>query len=141
MTTSAQQTDPYQNFDATTLDYERAYQECALVEGVVLDRMPWDIGGPQPVLVNLEEEGRVYGDVLDIGCGPGDNAIHLAKRGYHVTGLDIAPTAVDMARSRAAEQGADTTVLVPYLKHATSAAFFYPETDERDPGRISRSAV
>lgn len=104
--------DPYQNFDATTVDYEHAYQTGALFEGVVLERMPWDIGGPQPVLVNLEKAGRVFGDVLDIGSGLGDNAIHLAKCGYRVTGMDIAPTAVEKARARAAEQGADVTFTV-----------------------------
>ncbi len=101
--------DAYQNFDATTVDYERAYQTGALFEGVVLEKMPWDIGGPQPVLVDLENAGRVLGDVLDIGSGLGDNAIHLAKCGYRVTGMDIAPTAVEKARARAAEQGVDVT--------------------------------
>ncbi|MFD7502076.1 class I SAM-dependent methyltransferase [Streptomyces sp. NPDC059850] len=103
------ETDAYQQFDATTLDYERAYRECALVKGVALERMPWDIGGPQPVLVELEKEGRVSGDVLDIGSGVGDNAIHLAKCGYRVTGVDIAPTAVEKAQARAAEQGVAVT--------------------------------
>ncbi|MEU9608122.1 class I SAM-dependent methyltransferase [Streptomyces sp. NPDC048057] len=102
----------YQHFDATTLDYERAYRTSSLVEGVVLERMPWDIGGPQPVLVELERAGRVSGDVLDIGSGVGDNAIHLAQCGYRVTGLDVAPTAVEKATARAAEKGAQVTFAV-----------------------------
>ncbi|MCG8915891.1 class I SAM-dependent methyltransferase [Actinokineospora sp. PR83] len=102
----------YQHFDATTVDYERAYRETALVEGVVLERMPWDIGAPQPVLVELEAAGRVSGDVLDIGAGLGDNAIFLAKQGHRVTGLDVAPTAVEKARARAAEQGVAVTFAV-----------------------------
>ncbi|MGP4048964.1 class I SAM-dependent methyltransferase [Streptomyces sp. 2A115] len=104
--------DAYQNFDATTADYERAYQTGALFEGVVLERMPWDIGRAQPVLVELEKAGLVSGDVLDIGSGLGDNAIHLATCGYRVTGLDIAPTAVEKARARAAEQDAAVTFAV-----------------------------
>lgn len=105
-------TEAYQQFDATTLDFERAYRDGALFEGIVLERMPWDTGQPQPVLVELEAAGRISGDVLDIGCGPGDNAIHLAKQGHRVTGLDVAPTAVEKARARATEQGATVTFAV-----------------------------
>ena len=33
--------------------------------------------------------------VLDLGCGPGRNAIWLAERGYDVTAIDFAPTALE----------------------------------------------
>ncbi|WP_424185417.1 class I SAM-dependent methyltransferase [Actinokineospora sp. G85] len=102
----------YQQFDATTVDYERAYREIALVEGVVMERMPWDIGGPQPILVELEAAGRLTGDVLDVGAGLGDNAIFIAKRGYRATGVDISATAVEKQRARAAEQGVAVTFAV-----------------------------
>ncbi len=95
----------YRQFDATTVDYERAYRETALVEGVVMERMPWDIGGPQPILVQLEGEGRIRGDVLDVGAGLGDNAIFIAERGYRATGVDISATAVRKQRDRAAARG------------------------------------
>lgn len=36
--------------------------------------IPWNIGEPQPVLVDLERSGRIRGDVLDAGCGLGENA-------------------------------------------------------------------
>jgi len=36
--------------------------------------IPWDIGAAQPRLMELEALGGISGEVLDIGCGPGDNA-------------------------------------------------------------------
>jgi ubiquinone/menaquinone biosynthesis C-methylase UbiE len=60
----------------------------------------WDIGSPQPMLVELDRRGAITGTVLDAGCGTGDNAIYLAKQGYTVTGLDAAPSAIAHARSK-----------------------------------------
>jgi ubiquinone/menaquinone biosynthesis C-methylase UbiE len=43
--------------------------------------------------------------LLDLGCGIGVNAVRFAQSGYAVTGIDISPTAIGMARRLAAEQG------------------------------------
>lgn len=43
------------------------------------------------------------GRVLDFGCGDGAFAIELAQRGFAVTGMDIAPKMVALAKSATAE--------------------------------------
>jgi SAM-dependent methyltransferase len=66
---------------------------------------PWDIGRPQPALVRLADEGRLTGRLLDAGCGTGENALLAAGRGADVTGIDVAPTAIERARAKAAARG------------------------------------
>jgi SAM-dependent methyltransferase len=66
---------------------------------------PWDIGGPQPAVVRLASEGGFAGAVLDAGCGTGENALHVASRGLAVLGVDVAETALAIARAKAADRG------------------------------------
>lgn len=44
-------------------------------------------------------------DILDIPCGQGRHSIELARRGYHVTGVDRSAHLLDVARRRAREAG------------------------------------
>jgi SAM-dependent methyltransferase len=66
---------------------------------------PWDVGRPQPAVVRLAAEGAFAGAVLDAGCGTGENALHLASLGLSVLGVDVAETALAVARAKAAERG------------------------------------
>lgn len=40
------------------------------------------------------------GKVLELGCGAGDVSLLFAERGYQVTGIDIAPSAIEWAREK-----------------------------------------
>jgi len=73
---------------------------------------PWDIGKPQREIVHLEEAGKISGDVLDLGCGTGENALFLSSRGHDVWGVDSAPAAIEIARKNAEERGLAATFLV-----------------------------
>jgi len=66
---------------------------------------PWDIGRPQGEFVKLEETNRILGDVLDVGCGTGENALYLAGRGHKVLGVDSAELAIKKAKQKARERG------------------------------------
>jgi 2-heptyl-1-hydroxyquinolin-4(1H)-one methyltransferase len=66
---------------------------------------PWSIGEPQPELAALIEAGKFHGDVLDVGCGEAAVSLYLAERGYTTVGLDLSPTAIELARAEAAKRG------------------------------------
>ncbi len=45
--------------------------------------------------------------VLEWGCGPGSSALDLARRGAHVSAIDISPVAIERAAERARAAGVD----------------------------------
>jgi SAM-dependent methyltransferase len=55
--------------------------------------------------VRLASRGGFAGAVLDAGCGTGENALHIAALGLRVLGVDVAATAVAMAREKAETRG------------------------------------
>src|SRR4249919_1537745 len=59
-----------------------------------------------------EESGREppYGPALDLGCGSAVWGVPLAKRGWQVTGVDIADKALERARARVQKAGDDARI-------------------------------
>jgi SAM-dependent methyltransferase len=66
---------------------------------------PWDLGAPQPAFVRLAADGLLTGQVLDAGCGTGEQALLAASSGADALGVDISPLAIEQARGKAATRG------------------------------------
>lgn len=65
-------------------------------------RPPWDKGFASNHLKAAVKDGHVKpGRAVVLGCGTGTNAVYLAKKGFDVTAIDIAPTALNLAEQKA----------------------------------------
>jgi tellurite methyltransferase len=73
---------------------------------------------PRPLVV--PEGGR--GRALDVACGAGRNALHLAANGFAVTALDISTVALARAQRTAAERGLDIEWLCADLDEGVGEA-------------------
>lgn len=70
--------------------------------------VPFFVAKPDENLVSYLERGLITpGRALDLGCGPGRNALHLAAAGFTVDAVDISAAAVDWAEDRAGEAGVE----------------------------------
>jgi SAM-dependent methyltransferase len=89
--------------------------------------------------------------ILDLPCGQGRHAIELARRGYAVTGVDLSPYMLGVARERAKASGVRVRWLagdmrVPLIGQTfdvvlnlfTSFGYFDDESDDR---RVVRTAA
>ena len=80
-------------------------------DGFYQDRdkpIPFFANRPDENLAEYLARGLIRpGRALELGCGPGRNAVLLARQGFEVDAVDLSPTAVDWARERAAEAGVD----------------------------------
>ncbi|TLS37196.1 class I SAM-dependent methyltransferase [Pseudalkalibacillus caeni] len=65
----------------------------------------FQVKGPDENLIEYFNGEVQPGKVLELGCGPGRNAIFMAKKGCTVDALDISRNAIEWAKERAAEKG------------------------------------
>lgn len=80
-------------------------------DGFYADRtrpVPFFVAKPDESLASYVERGLIApGRALDLGCGPGRNALYLAAQGFQVDAVDLSPEAIAWAEERAREAGAD----------------------------------
>jgi len=91
-------------FDPAMLAGERFPDWRELYAKQPVESMPWYY----PVLDHdleaaIKSRNLSAGTFLDIGTGPGTQAIELAKRGFTVTGVDLADAAIEKAKALSAE--------------------------------------
>ena len=68
--------------------------------------LPWDTGRPSSELQRVISQHAIQPcRALDLGCGTGTNCVWLAQQGFDVTGIDVAPLAIERAEERARAAG------------------------------------
>ncbi len=98
---------------------------------LVLDEAFWDAryssssalwsGNPNPQLVT-EAADLAPAAALDVGCGEGADALWLAGRGWHVTGVDVSAVALGRAATHARDAGDEVAARIDWL-HADLTAW------------------
>ena len=91
----------------------------ALYDDYVAERTPLEIDQLEGLLA-LRPPRRI----LDLPCGQGRHSIELARRGYEVTGVDLSPFMLDVARKRAAEAGVQVRWLTGDMRQAIPGESF-----------------
>ena len=77
------------------------------------DEIPWNFESTPDALVDLIVSAKVKPcKTIDLGCGTGNYAIYLASLGFDVTGIDISPTAIDIAIEKAKKKGVKSNFFV-----------------------------
>lgn len=66
----------------------------------------------EQLLERFDSWGYNPGRILDIGCGSGSHAIHLAERGFDVTGIEPSKTMATHAREKVRDEGLEDKVSV-----------------------------
>lgn len=79
---------------------DRIYQK------IPLNEIPWNIETPPDIFTKLFESGKIKPcRTIDLGCGTGNHSIYLGSIGFDVTGIDISPTAIKIAKEKAKKKG------------------------------------
>jgi SAM-dependent methyltransferase len=79
---------------------------------------PWDRHGPSPALHAWLADGTLRpGRVLVPGCGRGREVLDLARAGFAVTALDIAPRALEHLRAELDQAGLDADLVQADVLH------------------------
>src|SRR5215213_7886404 len=82
----------------------------AMYQQQAIETMPWFYPDLDDDLRQaLDQRGLRDGSALDLGTGPGTQAMQLARRGFDVTATDISEAAVRLARAKAEAQGLTMT--------------------------------
>lgn len=88
-------------------DWNESYRE---------GNLPWDTGKPSSELQRVASRKAIRPcRALELGCGTGTNSVRLAQQGFGVTGVDVAPLAIEQAEKRAQTAGVQVQYIVSDL--------------------------
>jgi SAM-dependent methyltransferase len=88
--------------DQSQVAGEAGFEEIYSRAGSNLGAIPWaSLAANRSLVAWLDRQpARRGATCLVIGCGLGDDAEELARRGYRVTAFDVSPTAIALCRKR-----------------------------------------
>jgi 2-polyprenyl-3-methyl-5-hydroxy-6-metoxy-1,4-benzoquinol methylase len=86
-------------FDATSGEWQDKARGVARKVNIIRQR--------NDAVLRIAERRGEAGAAVDLGCGSGELAIELARRGWQVTGIDFAPEMIVRCRNSAREAGVE----------------------------------
>ena len=104
--------------------HESEYQKRLAAGQVAWDKGTYDDIDIRPFIEHMLKESTISPSgscALDIGCGTGGLACMLASIGFSVTGIDISPTAISVAKHQSSKRGLAITFHVRDLCRDTLA--------------------
>ena len=113
---------------------------------------PWDIGQPDFNLIEVVTQKPILScNVLDIGCGTGDNSIWLAQNRFQVVGTDTSDIALEKAKEKAFKANVECRfILADFLKNKIEGGpfgfvfdrgCFHSFSSENDRRRFARNVA
>jgi cyclopropane fatty-acyl-phospholipid synthase-like methyltransferase len=100
-------------------DWDQFYRDTEI------EAMPWFHDAIDPDLEEaLDSLGITGGNALDVGTGPGTQAIAMAERGLSVTATDLSESAVKKAHLRATDAGVEIDFRVDNILSSTVGEFY-----------------
>lgn len=117
------------------------------------NKIPWNIEDTPEILLGLVTRGTIKPcKLIEFGCGAGNYVINFSKIGFDATGVDIAESAIEIARSSALKAGvacrfvaADVLGLLPEIIEKYDFAYdwellhhIFPEDREKYVRNVHR---
>jgi 2-polyprenyl-3-methyl-5-hydroxy-6-metoxy-1,4-benzoquinol methylase len=72
--------------------------------------IPWSNGEPHHFLTEWASKIKSRGRALVVGCGLGEDAAYLSRKGWNVTAFDISPSAIQWAKKVYSSENIDWQV-------------------------------
>ena len=99
----------------------------SFLERYASGQIPWSHELPPPEVLDLVAS-LPPGQGLDLGCGYGRSALHLAQQGWQADGVDFVEAAIVEARNRAKEAGLSARVQF-HIGSVAELSFLSPPYD------------